>query len=168
MEQLLNFVRQDIRPSDLIFADSQSGMLLAHYLCRQQPVSMDESPDGYGTFECGGRRVLETVNVFFFTKDNFLPRWSELPQRYGLKDGDTVWVVQVGWLWEDTLAKELQRNLPQFHDLTPMSFGHNMTVFKLTVRSGQRFGAGCPTPSTALRADPARFSQGGRGAIVHN
>jgi hypothetical protein len=143
MQQLLEFIRQNVRPSDLLFADNQSGMLLAHYLCRQQPVSIDQSVPGYGSFACGGYRVLETnMDAFSFSAQNFLPRWEELPTRYGLKDGDTVWVVQAGWLWQDTLARQLQDNFPRFRDLTPQSFGHNITMFKLTAGTRSASGGG--------------------------
>jgi hypothetical protein len=139
MQEFLAFVRQNVRPSDLIFSDNQSGMLLAHYLCQQQSVTVDESVPGYGSFRCGGYHVVRTdMDAFFFNPKNFLARWRELPTKFGLKEGETVWVVQAGWLWEESLAQQLQHGLHGVHDLRPQSFGHNITVFELNVvgRSG--------------------------------
>jgi hypothetical protein len=46
-----------------------------------------------------------------------------------LKSGQAVWVVQAGW--EVDLARELQSRVPEFHELTPQSFGRNIAIFKL-------------------------------------
>jgi len=135
MHQLMEFIQQKIPSSDLIFTDEQGGMLLGHYLCEQRPVSLDRSVAGYSSFVCDGHRVVQTrVKEFYFTAENFLPRWDEMVRAYGLKDGDSVWVVQAGWLWDDPLAQQLQHKSPRFRDLTPQSFGHNITIFSLPTR----------------------------------
>jgi hypothetical protein len=134
MQAFLAFVRQNVRPSDLIFSDNQTGMLLAHYLCQQQSVAVDESVPGYGSFRCGGYHVVRTdMDAFSFNPKNFLAQWGALPTKYGLKEGETVWVVQAGWLWEESLAQQLQHGFHGFRDLRPQSFGRNITIFELNV-----------------------------------
>jgi len=138
MDELLKFIQRNVGPSELIFTDEQGGMLLGHYLCQQRHVDLDKSLPGYSSFTCDAHRIVQTrVKEFYFTAENFPPRFEEMARAYGLKDDSTVWVVQAGWLWDDPLARQLQRKLPAFRNLMPHSFGNNITIFKLVVREGK-------------------------------
>ena len=139
MEQLLEFIQQNIPSSDVIFTDEQGGMLLGHYLCQQKPVVFDKSVPGYNSFVCQAHRIVQTrVKEFYFTAENFRPRLNEMTQAYGLKNGETIWVAQAGWLWGDPLAQQLPRADPQFRSLIAHSFGHNLTIFNLAVNRNRR------------------------------
>jgi len=134
MDQAFAFIRERIPPSDLLFVDNQTGILLGHYLCRQQPFFISVWTVGFKTLHCGGYRVAATDGkVFVFRATNFFPSWNEMVRTYDLKPGDSVWVLQEGWRWENCLARQLQFQYPEFRDLKAYSFGHNITIFQLKV-----------------------------------
>ena len=133
MEQAMAFVRERIPRNDLLLADNQTSLLLGHYLC-QQPFFINEWTEGLSSLPCAGFRIAATDGrVYTFTAENFLPSWEQVVRAYGLNSGDSVWVLQGGWRWEDSLAYELQTRYPEFHDLKIYSFGHNLTIFQLKV-----------------------------------
>jgi len=134
MDQAIAFIRERIPPSDLLFVDNQTGILLGHYLCRQQPFFINVWTVGFKTLHCGGYRVAATDGkVFVFRATNFFPSWNAMVRTYDLKSGDSVWVLQEGWRWENCLARQLQLQYPEFRDLKEYSFGHNITIFQLKV-----------------------------------
>jgi len=134
MDQAMAFVREHIPANDLLVTDNQTSLLLGHYLCRQQPFFINEWSEGLKSLRCGGYRIAATDGrVFTFTAENFFPSWEQVVRAYGLNRGDSVWVLQGGWLWEDSLAHELQTRYPEFHNLKIYSFGRNLTIFQLPV-----------------------------------
>lgn len=134
MQEAMAFIHGHIPQNELLFADSQTSLLLGHYLCRQQPFFVNVWKLGFQTISCDGYRVAAADgNVFFFRATNFFPAWDEMVRAYDLKPGDKVWVIQAGWLWEDNLARQLELQYPQFRDLKTYSFGHNITMFELPV-----------------------------------
>jgi hypothetical protein len=134
MEQAMAFVHDHIPPNDLLLADNQTSLLLGHYLCQQRPFFINEWSEGLKSLRCGGYRIAATDGrVFTFTADNFLPSWEQVIRAYDLKRDDSVWVLQGGWLWEDSLARELQTRYPEFQNLKIYSFGRNLTIFQLRV-----------------------------------
>ncbi len=44
MAEAMDFVRKNVDPSNLVFTDYQSDLILGHYLCRQRPISFDPAP----------------------------------------------------------------------------------------------------------------------------
>ncbi len=131
MNGTIDFMRQHIAPTDAVFVDNQTGILLGHYLCQQKPFDLDRSVPGFRTFQCGGYRVIATGGEDFrFTAESFLRRWNEMIPKYGIQNGQPVWIVQAGWNID--LTQELQM-APEFRDLKPQSFGRNISIFKLTV-----------------------------------
>jgi len=134
MQQAMAFVRERIPPDDLLLADNQTSLLLGHYLCQPQPFFINEWTPGLKSLRCGGYRIAATDGrVFTFTAGNFFPGWEQVVRTYGLKAGDAVWVLQGGWLWEGSLARELQVRYPEFENLKVYSFGRNITLFQLRV-----------------------------------
>jgi len=134
MQQAIAFIHEHIPPNDLLFVDSQTSLLLGHYLCAQQPFFINVWKQGFQTLNCGGYRIAAADgNVFSFRASNFLPTWNEMVRTYNLQSADSVWVVQAGWLWEDNVAGELQARYPEFHDLKGRSFGRNISIFQLRV-----------------------------------
>jgi Dolichyl-phosphate-mannose-protein mannosyltransferase len=133
MASALEFVNRNINPSDLIFTDYQSDLILGHYLCRQRPISLETAPDGYEQFFCGGHRVVSSNYkiAWMFSSENFPEDWQRVVQAYKLTPGETVWIFQTGWGID--LPEDLRRNLAEFRDLHFESFGKNISVFKMTV-----------------------------------
>jgi len=131
MTRAMEFVRSQIPPSEPIFVDYQTRLLLGYYLCPEQPVPFSAPVGSYEQFQCGGHQVVATgPDLYIFTVENFLPRWNEQGRSLLLKSSQSVWVIQAGW--EVDLLHELQSRVPEFHELNPQSFGKNITIFKLT------------------------------------
>jgi hypothetical protein len=140
MMAAMDFVRENLKPSELIFTDYQTDLILGHYLCQQRPITIEPSPAGFEQFSCAGHRVVSAdyKSAWQFLADDFPRHWQELVQAYNLKPGDTVWVFQAGWGID--LAEPLQKRYTELHDLRFQSFGKNIQMFKLTV--GQPMPAG--------------------------
>lgn len=155
MDQAMTFIQKTIPPSDLIFVDSQTSLLLGHYLCRQQPFFIDEWKRGFNRLQCDGRQIIGTEgSVYTFTADNFIPSWNEMPAHYDLKPGTPVWIIQAGWLWEDSLGKELRERFPELRNLQVNSFGNNISIFKLTVDPALPLHPAAPTAQTTMLQSP--------------
>lgn len=155
MDQAMTFIQQRIPPSDLIFVDSQTSLLLGHYLCRQQPFFIDEWRHGFNRLQCDGHQIIGTEgSVYTFTADNFIPSWNEMLARYDLKPGTPVWIIQAGWLWEDSLGKELRERFPELRNLQVDSFGNNISIFKLTVDPAPPFHPAAPAAPTTMLQSP--------------
>ena len=133
MAAAMQFVSQNVSPSDIIFTDYQSDLILGHYLCQQRPIPIDPAPVGYEQFSCAGHRVVsdDFKTAWQFFAEDFPKHWQELVQTYNLKPGHTVWVFQAGWGVD--LAEPLKKHYAELRDLQYESFGKNIEVFKLTV-----------------------------------
>ena len=131
MAAAIEFVQSKIVPSDLIFTDYETDLVIGHYLCHQQPISFEPAPANFEQFSCGGHRVVSRdFKGWMFSADNFTQEWQRFVQAYHLKPGDTVWIFQAGW--DADLAERLQSQ-PQFHDLHFEAFGKNIKIFPMTV-----------------------------------
>jgi hypothetical protein len=140
----LGFLHAQVPQSDLIFVDYQTRLLLGYYLCPEQPVPFSAPVGSLEQFPCNGyRTVAAAPNLYIFTVENFLPMWNKLLRDVPLKSGQAVWIVQAGW--EVDLARELQSTVSEFHELTPQSFGRNISIFKLT--------AGPPLPAISPQSN---------------
>jgi hypothetical protein len=111
--------------------DFQTSFLLRFYLCPEvSPVGLPSAPADFKTYTCGGYRIISTTSeTNVLTADSFLRRRDELASAYSLKPGQTIWIFQAGW--DIALAPELQKQIPEFHDLKARSFGRNISLFKL-------------------------------------
>jgi Dolichyl-phosphate-mannose-protein mannosyltransferase len=131
MTRAMEFVRSQIPQSDVIFVDYQTRLLLARYLCPQQPMLFSTSVANLEEFQCSGYRIVAAGSErYIFTTENFMRCWDELLRAYPLRPGQSGWVIQAGW--DVYLSHELQSRFPEFHDLNPQSFGRNIAIFKLT------------------------------------
>jgi hypothetical protein len=142
MAAAMQFVQQNIDPSDTIFTDYQSDLILGHYLCKQRPISFDTAPVNFEQFSCDGRRVVSTdyKTAWMLTADDFPRDWQQFVQAYNLRQGNTVWIIQTGW--GVFLPEDLREHVAEFHDLHFESFGNNIKIFKMTV--GQPVPAAVP------------------------
>ena len=136
MTRAMEFVRSQIPQSDVLFVDYQTRLLLSHYLCPQRPMSFHPSAASLEEFQCSGYRIAAAgPELYIFTAENFPRWWDELLRLHPLQPGQSVWIVQAGW--EVYLAHDLQ--------LSPQSFGRNITIFKLT--AGQSMPGIAPRPN---------------------
>jgi hypothetical protein len=144
MAAAMEFIKQNVDPSDPIFIDYQTDLILGHYLCQQRPISFDAAPANFEQFSCGGHRVVSTdyKSEWMFWSDNFPNAWQRFVQSYNLKPGTTVWIFQAGW--GINLPEDLQKHSAEFHDLRFESFGNNIKIFKMTV--------GQPVPAKTISA----------------
>ncbi len=142
MADAINFIRENIKPSELIFTDYQSDLTLGHYLCQQRPISLEVTTADFEQFSCGGHQIVASDfrAAWMFWANNFPKEWQRFVQSYNLKPGDTVWIVQAGWGVD--LPADLQKHFAEFRSLHFESFGKNIKIFKMTV--GQPMPA--PTP----------------------
>ena len=150
MQDAISFVSEQIPPSDPLLVDYESGLELGHYLCAQRQVSYDNAIPGFLIFHCAGHTVISTIpDVWAFTPPVFLSQWANLEGNGFLRSGDTVWVVQAGWMVK--LDEDLRKKFPEFHDLKTQAFGNNVRFFRLTV--------GQPTPPIAPEQEPITSPQ---------
>jgi 4-amino-4-deoxy-L-arabinose transferase-like glycosyltransferase len=140
MADAINFIAGNIRPSDLIFTDYQSDLILGHYLCQQRPVPWEVTSANFEQFSCAGHRIVASDfrAAWMFAADNFPREWQRAVQSYNLTPGDTVWIIQTGWGID--LPGDLRRSYAEFRGLNIESFGKNIQIFKMTV--GQPMPAG--------------------------
>lgn len=133
MDEMMQFVRSNIGPSDVIYTDQATSYQLRHYLCSQKPVSIEVSPEGFEGFRCEGFHVVFTrPNDGALTAQGVDARWHNVDNRLELSFmGEHVWVVQGGWA--SGLGEALQR-LPGFMQLDVHSFGRYLEIFKLPTR----------------------------------
>ena len=147
MEAAIQLLRQHASPGEPIFVDYQSSLLLGHYLCRQKPIQRTWIASGFDVFECEGHRVISVhYRDWSFTPASFPLQWEEVVRTYKLPQGSEVCIFQAGWGAD--LAPKLKTNYSEFRDLPTQSFGHNITIFMLTV--------GQPMPSVPITPGPAR------------
>ena len=150
MQNAISFVREQIPPSDPLLVDYESGLELGQYLCAQRQVFYDNAIPGFLIFHCAGHTVISTIpDVWAFTPPVFLRQWANLMGNGYLKSGDTVWVVQAGWMVK--LDENLRNEFLQFYDLKTKAFGNNIRFFRLTV--------GQPTPPIAPEQEPVTPEQ---------
>jgi len=134
MVRARGFIHAQIPQSDLIFVDYQTRLLLGYYLCPQQPVPFSALVGSLEQFRCNGYQVVAAgPDLYIFTAENFVSKWDQLLQSVSLKSGQSVWVIQAGW--EVDLAHDLPSRVPEFRELSPQSFGRDITIFKL--KAGQ-------------------------------
>jgi hypothetical protein len=130
MTRAIEFIRSQIPPSELIFVDYQTRLLLGYYVCPEQAVPFAAAAGSLEQVQCGNHRVAAAApDVYIFTAKTFLPRWNELMRAHSLKPGKNVWVIQAGW--EVNLSNDLQRELPQFQSVNSYWFGKNIAIFPL-------------------------------------
>jgi hypothetical protein len=131
MTEAIAAIRQQVRPGDTIFVDFQSSFLLRFYLCPEVGYGIF-FVSGLRQFSCGGENIIATdAETNILTAQSFARRLDDVVKTYDLRAGQTVWIFQAGW--DANLARELQEKFPDFHNLQPESFGHNISLFKLTI-----------------------------------
>ena len=136
MDAAIVYIQQNVPSNGVIFVDYQSSLLFGHYLCRQQPITFDDSVPGFETFTCGGYRIISSDSAtWMYSSDNFLNFSQKMVSDFELHPDDKVWVAQAGWNID--LADQLKTKFAQFHDLKTTSWGRNIQILELTVSSAK-------------------------------
>jgi hypothetical protein len=148
MERSLAFIQQQIPRSVPLFVDVQTRMLLGYYLCRQQQTSAEAPHADFEVLQCGEYQLI-TANVWLFEPATFPDWYAEMIRTYGLRPGDTVYVVQEGW--GVGIGQKLSAATPEFRNLKIESFGNNIQLFKLTVGTLQ--ASSNPAHALSLRPE---------------
>jgi uncharacterized membrane protein len=132
----MDHVQRSIPRDNPIFVDYQSSLLLAYYLCGpDQIVSMDTTRSDFYQFNCNGFSIV-SVPFWKLRPEALESPFERMARTYGLKAGDRVWIVQAGIFQsgsEGNLLAELPQRVPQFHCVTPKTFGENITIVPLMV-----------------------------------
>jgi hypothetical protein len=129
MDQVLQFIRGNISPEDVILTDRATSFQLRHYLCRQGAVNVDRSANGFEFYRCSDRGIVATgTNDGALTAEALPAKLKEMRSSFGL-NSETVWVVQGGWA--SGLGEALHRRSPEFSDLQIHPFGRYLEVFKV-------------------------------------
>ena len=133
MDELVEFVRSNVGPSDVIYTDQATSYQLRHYLCNQKPVGIAVSPGGSESFRCEGFHVVFTgPNDGALTAESVDARWRDVDHRLDLGlGGEHVWVVQGGWA--SGLGEALQ-HVSGFTQIEVHSFGQYLEIFRLPTR----------------------------------
>jgi hypothetical protein len=133
MTEAMRFIDENVGPSEMIFTDYQSDLILGHYLCREQPIAIENSPADFEQFSCAGHRVAATdyKTAWILSDENFARNWQLFVRTYALKEGTTVSIFQAGW--NADLPEELRNRFPAFRDMHFELFGNNVKIFKMTV-----------------------------------
>jgi uncharacterized membrane protein len=127
----VDHIHRFIPRDNLILVDYQSSLPLAYYLCGpKQIVSLDRSRAEFYQFSCNGYSIV-SVRFWKLRSEALALPFEKMAHSYGLKPGDRVWVFQAGW--GGNLVAQLRQNSPQFHCLTPRTFGENITIVPLMV-----------------------------------
>jgi uncharacterized membrane protein len=130
MLKAVTFIENRIPGSDPIFVDYETGILLGHYLCAQQPISYDNSLPGFLVFHCGGHRIISTEHdLWFFTPQNFANEWGILMGAGQFQSGDSLWVAQAGF--NVTIANDIWKEPWNFPARNKKMFGNNIVLFRL-------------------------------------
>lgn len=134
LERALQFTKDQISPSDLVFIDNQSSILIRHYLCEHEAVAFDKSVRGFARFECSGHWIIAgDAATGDFESENFIRQCEKMARSFDLGPTDHVWVIQAGWgIKRNKLGTDLQR-LAEFNGLKIQTFGSNIQILALGV-----------------------------------
>ncbi len=128
LDQAMQFVRSHVSADDVIFTDKATSFQLAHCLCRQQPVVLENFGEHMETFRCDGLRVVSTGPVAgALTADRLAAGWQNTAK--DLHAAGQVWVVQGGWA--SSLGESLRATGAEFSGITPHDFGRYFEIFEM-------------------------------------
>lgn len=130
MDQAVQFIRQEVSPSDVIFTDKPTTFQLQRYLCRQIPPGPDHSVKGFESFSCDGLRVVSTdLSNGSLKPEAFAEKLHAMQRDYNLNSSTTIWVVQAAW--SSGLGEALRLRSQQFSSIRPLAFDRYIEVFRL-------------------------------------
>ncbi len=148
MSAAVRYVQETIPRNEPILLDYQSSMMAAYYLCAPEEArGFYASATELTPVSCNGH-LFAALNFrsWMLTDKNFPSKFGELVRQFGMKRGNRVWVIQMGW--GANLDAELRENVPQLRCLTAKRFGKEIVIIPLAV-------------SRELSAEPVADCEGG-------
>jgi 4-amino-4-deoxy-L-arabinose transferase-like glycosyltransferase len=145
MRGAMSYLRSSVPHGALLFTDYQTSLELGYYLGKDQVTKFDDPQRDLMEHSYGDYRVVSPQRWMFGAQD-FGREFDGLVRAYGLKPGEQVWVVRIGW--GPNLADELAKALPAFQGLSSQRFGENISIFQITVGRRQVPSTGPRNPST--------------------
>jgi len=97
IQSAVEHIRRTVPPGAVIFSDNLNRPMLRHYLCQSMVTIMDDTSGGFRRFDCAGYRLVSSMRFFNFPPDSFGDEFARMARRYGLPEGETVYVASMGW-----------------------------------------------------------------------
>jgi hypothetical protein len=130
MNAAITFLRSQVSPADVLFTDKPTSFQLQHYLCGQNPVTVQSSGRDFDSFDCNGIHVISTaLDDGSLTPQTFPEKLAAMKRNYNLDPATSVWVVQMAW--STGLGETLRSQSPDFAAIAPQIFDRYIEVFQL-------------------------------------
>jgi len=128
MSKAVKYIRRSIPPGALLLVDHQTSQMLGYYLGKDQVIPFNEPQprQDFLEYPYGGYRVVSSKQ-WDFNAASFKNELGRMREAYGVKPGETVWVVDAGW--GVNLYAELAWWFPQL-SLPGRMFGAHIAVFQ--------------------------------------
>jgi 4-amino-4-deoxy-L-arabinose transferase-like glycosyltransferase len=126
MEESVRFVRHEIPPGSVLFADNGGGLSLSYYFCHQRVMQYELPFQPFLQSNCSGLHVITLA-----------PNFRTLPDRSALGEIDPytrsapapqIWFFQAGWI---AGKEDIRRTLSQTGCHDPRRFGRNILLCQL-------------------------------------
>ena len=129
MSKAGKYIRRSIPPGTLLLVDHQTSQMLGYYLGKDQVIPFNEPQprQDFLEYPYGGYRVVSSKQ-WDFNAASFKNELGRMRESYGVKPGETVWVVDAGW--GVNLYTELSWRFPHLY-LPGLMFGTHIVVFQV-------------------------------------
>jgi len=131
MANAVSYLRQNVSPGALVFADYESALELGYYACGHGIVQEFPPFETYVEAPCG----LDTVitprpDSWKFYAGDLTARLNAVSAQFHLTPGTKLWLFDAGWITDS--APSIARD-PNVACLNPHFFGENVFLCQLTV-----------------------------------
>ncbi len=131
MKHAAEFVRQSAEPGSILFADTQSALLLGYYVCGHPLVDMRD-PQPFPKSDCGRNQAIAS-RIWAFGPSDFPLELHRMAETWRLSPQTKVWLFSAGWLRDR--APQFHAELRSYGCSTPGQFGDNILVCEISVGS---------------------------------
>jgi hypothetical protein len=131
IDHAAEFVRRSAQPNSILFADTQSALLLGYYVCGHPVVDLLDSRP-FPKSDCGRSQAIAS-RIWAFGPSDFSSELHGMVETWRLAPQTEVWLFSAGWL-SDT-APQFHRELRNYGCSTPTRFGDNILVCEIGVGS---------------------------------
>jgi hypothetical protein len=139
MDRAKEYLHNSLPEGARIITEYQSYLMLRYYLCPELVTPSSDVGVPIAEVSCGTYRLISGISLpWVMTEQDFGPTIEIVAKKYGLKPGDTVWIVHAGWnkLVGPGTAVQLYTAATQSAEgsrLRHRSFGDNIFVFEATI-----------------------------------
>ncbi len=96
MREALKWLNESVKANEIIFVDDMTHHVLAYYLARDQETIEHSKQGTVYEHSIGNYRIISML-PFSFSPENFEKELVAMSQSMGIRPGDFVWVMTVGW-----------------------------------------------------------------------